>query len=102
KLIFNCTPRQEYQPVDSANDAGWKEMLAAHQSGRLKPEHDRAYFTQPRPVFELFDLEKDPGELNNLAGKPEVRDVEMELKIALTEKMMLDYDYLPLPIATTE
>jgi hypothetical protein len=53
-------------------------------------------------VYELFDLEKDPGELNNLAGRAEVAEIEKELKIALTEKMMLDFDYLPLPVASTE
>lgn len=102
KLIYNCTPRQEYWPVDSGNDPGWKEILAAHAAGRLKPEHERAYFTQPRPVYELFDLENDPGELNNLAGRAEVAEIEKELKIALTEKMMLDFDYLPLPVASTD
>jgi arylsulfatase A-like enzyme len=102
KLIYNCTPKQEYQPVDSANDPGWKQIVAAHQAGRLKPEHERAHFTLPRPVIELFDLDNDPGELNNLSGKPELRDVEQELKIALTEKMMRDYDFLPLPIASSQ
>jgi arylsulfatase A-like enzyme len=102
KLIYNCSPHQEYWPVDSGNDPGWKEILAAHRQGALKPEHERAYFTRPRPVYELFDLDQDPGELNNLAGKPEHAAVEQDLKIALTEKMMLDYDYLPLPIPTTE
>jgi arylsulfatase A-like enzyme len=102
KLIYNCTPHQEYWPVDSGNDPGWKAILAAHRAGKLEPEHERAYFTRPRPVYELFDLDNDSGELNNLAGKPEVRDVERELKLALTEKMMRDYDFLPLPIAATE
>jgi arylsulfatase A-like enzyme len=97
KLIYNCTPYQIYAPVDSANDPSWKEMVAAHQSGRLAPEFERAYFTHPRPIFELFDLEKDPAELNNLAGRPEVASVERELKEALYEKMVADYDFLPLP-----
>jgi arylsulfatase A-like enzyme len=102
KLIFNCTPHQEYWPVDSGNGPGWKEILAAKSEGRLNPEHERAYFTRPRPVYELFDLDSDPGELNNLAGRSETAQVERELKIALTEKMMLDYDYLPLPIPSGE
>jgi arylsulfatase A-like enzyme len=102
KLIYNCTPHQEYQPVDSARDPGWLEILAAHQAGTLKPEFERAYFTRPRPVIELFDLETDPGELTNLAGRAEHREIEQQLMVALTEKMMLDYDYLPLPISTTE
>lgn len=98
KLIYNCTPSMEYWPVDSGNDPGWKQMVAAHQEGKLSPEIDRAYFKRPRPVFELYDLEADPSELNNIAGKPELAAVEKELKIALQEKMIIDYDYLPLPL----
>ena len=74
-------------------------MNALHAQRKLAPEFERAYFTNPRPVYELFDLEKDPGELNNLAGKAEYKKVELELKAALQEKMILDYDYLPLPLA---
>ena len=68
-------------------------------SSELAPEFTRAYFTTPRPVFELYDLENDLGELNNLAGQREFAAIERELKAALQEKMILDYDYLPLPIA---
>lgn len=32
-----------------------------------------------RPEFELFDLESDPEELSNLAGKPELSDVQAKL-----------------------
>lgn len=99
KLIYNCTPHQIYVPVDSASDSYWKRINALHKQGKLAPEFERAYFTNPRPVYELFDLEKDPGEMNNLAGKPEYKKVELELKAALQEKMILDYDYLPLPLA---
>ena len=66
---------------------------------RLKPEHERAYFQKPRPVLELFDLDKDPGELNNLAGRAEYREVQEELMLALQEKMITDYDFLPPPMA---
>jgi N-sulfoglucosamine sulfohydrolase len=65
----------------------------------LAPEFDRAYFTHPRPIYELYDLDRDPGELTNLAGDPKFKNVEQELKAALQEKMILDYDYLPLPLA---
>jgi hypothetical protein len=51
-----------------------------------------------RRVIELYDLETDPAELDNLAGRPEVAKVERELKVALAEKMILDYDFLPPPI----
>lgn len=97
KLIWNYTPYQEYWPVDSARDAGWQEMLKAHAEGKLPPAIDKAYFTRPRPVVELYDLTRDPGELNNLAGQTEHAAVEHSLKTALQEKMVLDYDFLPPP-----
>jgi N-sulfoglucosamine sulfohydrolase len=99
KLIYNCTPHQIYGPVDSAGDEGWKQMVAAHQAGKLSPAIDKAYFTSPRPVWELFDLDKDPGELNNVAGRAEHAVLEREMKVALQEKMILDYDFLPLPLS---
>ncbi len=99
KLIYNCTPQQEYAPVDSANDAGWREMVAAWQAGKLDPVFSRLYFTRPRPVVELYDLDKDPAELDNLAGRSDHAAIERELKIALQEKMILDYDFLPLPLS---
>jgi hypothetical protein len=98
KLIYNCTPHMEYSPVDSANDPGWKQVKAAHAAGTLPAELDRAYFTLPRPVLELFDLDNDPSELNNLIGKPEHAAIQDELLRALQEKMILDYDFLPLPL----
>ena len=98
KLIYNCTPHQRYQPVDSARDAGWQEMRKAHEAKQLPPAMDKAYFTWPRPVFELYDLDNDPVEMNNLAGKPDHAAMERELKIIMQEKMMLDYDFLPLPL----
>jgi hypothetical protein len=86
-----------YSPVDSAGGPGWKQMVAAHEAGKLPAAIDKTYFTNPRPIFELYDLEADPGELNNLAGKPEVKAEETKLRHALIEKMILDWDYLPLP-----
>src|SRR5258707_2504223 len=80
KLIYNVTPQMEYWPVDSGADAGWQQMVAAHKAGTLKPEHERAYFQRPRPVLEvgalmlgleLYDLDADPRELNNVAGRAE-------------------------------
>jgi N-sulfoglucosamine sulfohydrolase len=99
KLIYNCTPQQVYQPVDSTGQPYWKAMAKLNKDGKLAPQFVRAYFITPRPVFELYDLENDPGEINNVAGKRDFARVERELKAALQEKMILDYDYLPLPIA---
>jgi N-sulfoglucosamine sulfohydrolase len=97
KFIYNCTPWIPYSPVDSAGGAGWKEMQAANAAGKLPAGLTATYFTSPRPVYELYDLDSDPSELNNLSGKSEVAAVERELREALAEKMILDFDYLPIP-----
>ena len=97
KFIYNCTPWIPYAPVDSAGGAGWTEMTAAATNGTLAPELIATYFTTPRPVYELYDLESDPSELRNLSGQPAVASIERELRLALAEKMILDFDYLPLP-----
>jgi arylsulfatase A-like enzyme len=98
KLIYNCTPHGAVSPVDSRGDPGWQEMMAANAAGKLSLPFVKAYFTTPRATFELYDLDADPGELNNLASDPKYREVELELKRALTEKMVLDWDFLPTPL----
>jgi arylsulfatase A-like enzyme len=97
KLIYNCTPWLPYSPVDSAGGQAWKQMQEANAAGKLPPGMTATYFTSPRPVYELYDLDADPGELNNLSGNPKLAATERELRTALAEKMILDWDYLPLP-----
>jgi arylsulfatase A-like enzyme len=97
KFIYNCTPWIPYGPVDSAGGAAWTEIKAAHAAGRLVEGASATYFTTPRPVYELYDLEADPSELANVSGRSDLAAVEQELREALAEKMILDFDYLPLP-----
>jgi N-sulfoglucosamine sulfohydrolase len=97
KFIYNCTPWIPYGPVDSAGGALWKEMQAANAAGKLAAPLVKTYFTAPRPVYELYDLQSDPSELENVSGRPEHAAVEQELREKLAEKMIVDQDYLPLP-----
>jgi N-sulfoglucosamine sulfohydrolase len=98
KLIYNVTPHQRYAPVDSGGDPGWQAILRAHEAGTLDQIWVKKWFTSPRPVYELYDLEYDPHELNNLYGSKDMEAVTDELKAVLQKKMILDFDYLPLPI----
>jgi arylsulfatase A-like enzyme len=97
KFIYNCTPWIPYAPVDSAGGAAWRQIKAANDARKLSDRVRATYFTSPRPVYELYDLQEDPSELNNLSGRAELSGVERELRAALAEKMVLDFDYLPLP-----
>ncbi|TWU40974.1 sulfatase-like hydrolase/transferase [Novipirellula artificiosorum] len=99
KLIYNVTPHQPYSPVDSARNPSWQEITEAHGDHRLATEFENLYFTTPRPVYELYDLQEDPNELHNLYGHSDYETITHELKVALQEKMIVDFDYLPLPIA---
>ena len=98
KLIYNALWQLPYQPVDFAGDAFWKELQQMSKDGKLSPLHQRLYFSPTRPMFELFDLEADPNEFNNLIDNPEHAAVARELKAALQEWMILERDYLPLPV----
>ena len=51
-----------------------KAIRASYEDGTL-PEAGVKLMAQKKPVEELFDLEKDPNELNDLAGTPEYREV---------------------------
>jgi N-sulfoglucosamine sulfohydrolase len=102
KFIYNCTPWIPYAPVDSANGAAWSDMKRANEAGTLGAGLVSTYFTAPRPVYELYDLESDPSELNNLAGKADFAEAEDRLRLAMVEKMLLDFDYLPLPDSLSE
>lgn len=98
KLIYNATWQLPYSPVDFGGEPFWKDLQQRHAAGKLSPEHARVYFSPTRPMFELFDLERDPREFDNLSGRPEAAAIEQELKAALQEWMILERDYLPLPI----
>ena len=97
KAIYNCTPWLPYSPVDSAGDAAWKAMQNLNAEGAMAKGLSATYFSSPRPVYEFYDLEKDPAELNNLSGRPEVAEAERALRLEMAKKMIIDFDYLPLP-----
>jgi hypothetical protein len=87
--------------VDFAKDAFWQELVQRHNAGTLDATINQRYFAATRPIFELYDLAKDPNEFNNLAGAKEAANLERELKAALQEWMILQRDFVPLPVTTT-
>lgn len=99
KLIYNALFQLPYSPVDFGGNDFWKELQRMNAEGKLSPELSRIYFQPQRPMFELYDLVNDPWEMNNLAGNPQAKEIEHQLKAMLQEWMILQRDYLPLPIA---
>jgi len=98
KLIYNALWQIPYDPVGFRTDAFWEELQQMNKQGKLSAEFSRMYFSPSRAMFELYDLANDPHEFHNLAGRAEFAALERELKTALHEWMLLERDYLPLPL----
>jgi arylsulfatase A-like enzyme len=60
-----------------------KELLRAHKEGELN-EIQELWFAQSKPPEELYDLNADPYELENLAENPDYHDKLVELRNALS------------------
>jgi len=100
--IYNALPDRSYTPVDMAHKDAWKAIQQAHTTDQLSPLHQRLYFKNPRPIVELYDLEHDPLELDNLAGNPSTNDTEKKLRETLEAWMIRESDFLPLPTHAIE
>lgn len=100
KLIYNATWRQPYRPVDFHPKPLWKELVEANRKGKIGKKFGK-YFTANRPLFQFFDLETDPGETENLSEKWWLSNEIHAFKEALQEWMILNQDYLPLPLKAT-
>jgi len=84
------------RPADDWRDAIYYHYY--HHGAHNVPRHDGVrtgryklihYYTDD--VYELFDLRKDPHELNSVADAPEYADVARDLRARLA-KMRKDYD----------
>ncbi len=96
-FIYNALPDRAYWPVDmDEKNIAWEAIGKAHEAGTLPKDQDARYFSQPRPTFELYDLELDPFELHNLAGQDSVKNVEEELRKKMDRWMIREGDSLPL------
>lgn len=98
KLIYNALGHLPYSPVDFGGEAFWKEIIEMNKEGMLAPELAKLYFPPMRPMFELYDLQRDPAEMNNLYDRPETASLRQELLVALEQWMILQRDFLPLPL----
>jgi hypothetical protein len=56
-----------------------QELLRAYEAGELN-EEQLLWFRQTKPEEELYDLESDPHELNNLADNPDYKEKLEELR----------------------
>jgi arylsulfatase A-like enzyme len=95
--VYNALPDRNYTPVDMDKTPAWNAIVSAHHSQQLSELHDRLYFQNPRPVIELYDIEKDPYQVSNLVNDRQLKTTERTLRDALDRWMIREGDYLPLP-----
>lgn len=98
KLIYNLLPGLPWNPVDFAKFPHFVELKKMHEDGTLDPKFSEMYFSSTRPMFELFDLQADPTESNNLIDDPAYKEVRDGLILKLTYKMIDDEDFVNLPL----
>ncbi len=75
----------------SDKSAIMKELYRFRNSSALTQEQQTLFQNQRQPE-ELYDLEKDPHEVNNLAGNPEYETVLKEMRIHLHDEMVKSFD----------
>lgn len=66
------------------------EWEALYKAGKTNAA--QSAFFEPAPLEELFDLEADPDEVNNLAGDPKYRDVLLRFRKANRDHLLETYD----------
>jgi N-sulfoglucosamine sulfohydrolase len=99
KLIGNYLPEVPYQPLsDIARSPSWRAIENLEHQGKLSPALVQRYFKAPRPQEELYDLQNDAGEMNNLAKNPKYRAELVHLQELLSRWMITTHDFLPPPI----
>ena len=80
--------------ADAGRGLSWQKMLKLNAEGKLTVEQ-QACFKAPRPHFELYDLQRDPGEIYNLIDDPAYASVESRLQLALLKWTEETQDYIP-------
>jgi len=99
KLIRNYLPDVPYRPLsDIARSPSWRSIEELGRHGKLSPALFQRYFKQPRPADEFYDLQNDPGELNNVANDPKYKTELLHLQELLSRWMIATHDFLPPPI----
>ncbi|MCD6354360.1 MAG: sulfatase, partial [Prolixibacteraceae bacterium] len=81
-------------PADSKRSPTQYALNRARDEGKLTAAQ-ADIFTAPRPAEELFDIEKDPLQLINLASVPEYQEVLKKMQVLLNNWRMNTGDTTP-------
>ena len=81
KLILNLMPERPWCQYNRYKEGAYPmlaQMNVMNMKGQLTPEQAR-FFAPSKPKIELFDLRRDPHEINNVADDPEYAKVKARL-----------------------
>ncbi len=81
-------------PADAVRGETYQAMLRLHDEGKL-PANQLQCFAVPRPAAELYDLQKDPYEMHNVADDPAYAKIRDELKQKLADSREATGDRVP-------
>ena len=87
KLIHNLMPERAYCQYNRYKEASYPVLAllnVLNLKGELPPEQ-AAFMSPVKPEFELYDMQADPFELNNLAEDTEYDEVREELLAGLNK-----------------
>ena len=85
KLIRNAYLEKPYgNPADCSRCPSWHSLLQLKEKNESSAAQ-LGMFRMPRPLLELYDVERDPDELKNLANDPKYAEVVAELESRLEQ-----------------
>jgi heparan N-sulfatase len=85
KLVYNAYYNIPHgTSMDISTSDSWYELKRLQRSNKLT-ENMKQIFQCPRAMVEIYDLEKDPYELNNVADLPEYREIGEKLAAKLVK-----------------
>lgn len=95
KLIFNAYYNLPHgTPIDISTSDSWFELKRLQRNNELS-DSMKQIFRSPRSMVEIYDLEKDPFELNNVADLPEYLSIgkNLALKFEKWQKETKDHPW---------